>query len=146
VLCADTPGVIDTKAEIEEAIKPHRQRAKILREEARKLRTHYDRADLQAEALERVAEWSESEIASLRENDFRIHEIERDKGWRREMEFACLLASETLRLYGTPLYGTIAAVTNVSLGKDNVEAHHVRDWMKDLRKPRTMRIRTPRTG
>jgi hypothetical protein len=101
-----------------------------------------------AEAVERAAARCEKTAADLitwDPADPNTPIIERDKGWRREMGFADMLATDVMQgLYGMPLYGTVATITNVALATRSViKARHVRDWLKGLRNPRSMRIRTP---
>jgi hypothetical protein len=149
-------NTIITIAEHKALIDSYEQQAARLRAEAAKLRERGNASgatwvwrafEEHAEAVERAAERCEKEAAHLITVDPAHPDtpiIERDKGWRREMDFADTLATHVMgALYGTPLYGTVATVTNVALARCSVEARHIRDWLKGLRKPRPMRIRTP---
>jgi len=149
-------STIVTVAEHKALVDSYEQQAARLRAEAAKLRERGDASratwiwrayEEHAEAVERAAARCEREAAYLMAVDPAHPDtpvIERDKGWRREMSFADMLTTEVMQpLYGTPLYGTVATVINVALAKSSVEARHVRDWLKGLRKPRPMRIRTP---
>jgi hypothetical protein len=149
---------IPTIAEHKALIASWEQQAARLRAEAAKLRERGNDAGFaraqrrvfeeHAEAAERAAARCERGAADLitwDPADPNTPMIERDKGWRREMMFADMLATHVMQpLYGMPLYGTVATITNVALAtRSVVEARHVRDWLKGLRKPRPMRIRTP---
>jgi hypothetical protein len=150
-------STIATIAEHKALIDSYKQQAARLRTEAAKLRERGDASratwiwrayEEHAEAVERAAARCEKDAAELLAVDPAHPDtpiIERDKGWRREMDFADMLATQVMQpLYGTPLYGTVATVTNVALlTRRSVEARHVSDWLKRLRKPRPLRIRTP---
>jgi hypothetical protein len=142
-------SAIITIAEHRALIDSYEQQAARLRAEAGKLRERGEASgatwirqafEEHAEAVERAAARCERGAAHLSAVDPAHPDtpiIERDKGWRREMDFADMLATHVMQpVYGTPLYGTVATLTNVALHKYSVEARHVRDWLKGLRKPR----------
>src|SRR5262245_1867280 len=137
-------SIIVTIAEHKALIDSYEQQAARLRAEAAKLRERGDASratwiwrayEDHAQAVERAAARCEEDATDLIAVDpTYTHIIERDKGWRREIGFAVMLAMDVMQpLYGTPLYGTVATVINVALARYTVEARHVRDWLKGLK-------------
>jgi hypothetical protein len=134
-------NLVATAAELRKRQILYQEQAARLRREAEEIRRdycgpHHD-AQKQAADLDQVAAWRESNAEMLGRLRPKIPLIERDKGWRREMTLAYVIADTLQRFYGKPLYGTIATIINVIAerrpgrsGGGIVLATHVRDWLK----------------